>query len=192
MIMVPCNTPKRIDDTVKQFCKSIAPNSKPKYIRVCPETWCKQNDCYNNVMQKVAESGGKRQLGWRIQAVIDPLPKYMIEAVHHAIWITEDGERIDITPQPNAGNRIVFLPDDSINLEEYRIGEIYQALFDWPEVIEYIRLCNLESTEYINKTKLNEQPQIPQNLLTKQDFYLQKIINRCRKENLFDLSQIYL
>ena len=185
--MEPCNTPKRIDDAVKNFCKSIAPDSIPEYVQVYPELWCKQNECYNNVMQKVAKSGGRRQLGWRIQVVPAPLPKFMIEAVHHAIWITENGDKIDITPQPDSGNRIVFLADDSVELGEYRIGEKYQALLNWKEVIEYVRLCNLESTEYVNKTKLNEQPQIPKELLEKQDFFLQKIIERCMKENLINV-----
>ena len=184
--MQPINTPKKIDASVKEFSKLIVPESTPEYVRVCSESWCKPNECYNNVLEKVQKSGGKRQLGWRIQVVPDPLPKFMIEAVHHAIWITEEGEKIDITPQPNSGGKIVFLPDNSTELGEYRIGEKYHALFDWPEVIEYVRFCNLESTEYVNKTKLDKQPKIPKEITKQQEYYYQKIIEKAIQKKLFD------
>ena len=114
--MQQINTPKTIDDSVINFCKLIAPGAIPEYIQVSPRLWCRQNECYNNVKRRVKRYGGKRQLGWRIQVVPDPLPKYMIEAVHHAIWITEEGEKIDITPQPNSGGRIFFCLMIRLNL----------------------------------------------------------------------------
>lgn len=186
--MQQINTPQIIDASVINFCKSIAPGATPEYIQVCPGFWCRQNECYNNVKRRVKRHGGKRQLGWRIQMPPDPLPKYMIEAVHHAIWITEEGEKIDITPQPNSGGKIVFLPDDSIELGEFRIGEKYQALFDWQEVIEYVRLCNLESIEYVNKTKLNKSPKIPKNITKQQGNLLQQIMIKAMQKNLIDVS----
>lgn len=163
------NTPKRIDHTVIKFCKSISPHSKPEYIQLRPELWCRPNDCYNNVEQKVAKYGGKRQLGWRIQVIPDPNPKFMIEAVHHAIWITATGQKIDITPQPNVVGKIVFVSDDITKLENHRVGEKYQALLDCPIVHEYVGLCNLESEHYTSKTKLIKQPKPPVELLMKQE-----------------------
>lgn len=174
--MISNNTPKRIDDDVIAFCKSITPYSIPEYVPLCPEIWCIENDCYDNVKRKVKTNGGKRQLGWRIQAIPEPLPKFMIEAVHHAIWITGSNEKIDITPQPHSANRIVFLPDDITPLGKYRIGEKYYALLDCPLVNEYVRLCNLESTEYTSKTKLSKQPKVPQELLIRQKDLFSQIL----------------
>lgn len=170
------NTPKEIDDVVMIFCKSITPDSIPEYVPLRPESWCIVDECYNNVKQKVKDSGGKRQLGWRIQVVPDPLPRFMIEAVHHAIWILETGEKVDITPQSYSASSIVFLSDDSIKLGKYRIGERYHALLDCPLVNEYVRLCNLESAEYVSKTKLNKQPNVPPELSMKQKELFEQII----------------
>lgn len=167
-LMNSTNTPKEINNTVIDFCKSITPYSIPEYVQLRPESWCKENECYDNVKKKVEDCGGKRQLGWRIQVMPDPLPKFMIEAVHHAIWITETGEKVDITPQPDSASRIVFVSDDSTKFGKYRIGEKYQALFKCPIVNEYVRLCNLESAEYISKTELNKQPKVPAGLIMKQ------------------------
>lgn len=162
------NTPKKIDDGIMKFCETIASNSIPEYVPVHPESWCIAFECYDNVERKVKECGGMRQLGWRIQAIPDPFPKYMVEAVHHAIWISESGKKIDITPQSHSASKIVFLPDDLTKLGKYRIGEKYYALFDCPIVNEYVRLCNLESSEYFSKTKSNKQPRIPSQLTRKQ------------------------
>lgn len=160
------NTPKKIDESVIDFCKFLSPNSVPEWVNVRPEPWCLENNCYDNVQKKVEHFGGKRQLGWRIQVVPDPYPKFMIEAVHHAIWITETGERIDITPQ--SSHRIVFVSDDSTPFGKYRIGEKYRALINCPLVHEYVRLCNLESDVIISKTKLKNVPKVPALLLNQQ------------------------
>lgn len=101
-----------------------------------------------------------------------------MEAIHHAIWISETGKKIDITPLFVSANQIVFLPDESTIFNEYRIGEKYYALIDCPLVKEYVRLCNLESTEYVNKTKLNEQPNVPKELLAQQSKLQSQIIQK--------------
>lgn len=172
------NTPKEIDNDVIDFCKSIASNSIPEYVPLRPELGCIINECYDNVEKKVKKCGGKRQLGWRIQVIPDPYPKYMIEAVHHAIWVSESNEKIDITPQPDSASSIVFLSDETTTLGKYRIGEKYQALMDCPLVKEYVKLCNLESTEYFSKTLLSRQPGIPQELTLKQHILLQQIAKK--------------
>lgn len=172
------NTPKEIDSIVIDFCKTIVPTSTPEYIKLRPEIWCRENQCYDNVDQKVRTHGGRRQLGWRIQVVPDPLPKCMIEAVHHAIWISDSGEKIDITPQPESSSSIVFLEDNNTPLGAYRIGEKYQALVDDEYILQYVKLCQLESSQYVSKTKLCDTPAIPQSLLNEQNklfaLYLQK------------------
>ena len=165
------NTPETINDTVIDFCKTIVMDSVPEYVLVHPESWCKENECYANVEQKIKNSGGMRQLGWRIQIS----KGIMIEAVHHAIWISETGEKIDITPQPYSAKNIVFLSDDSTKFDKYRIGEKYQALCKCSLINKYVYLCNLESVKYKNKTRLEQQPNIPQELLDKQAKLLAKI-----------------
>lgn len=172
------NIPKKIDTDVISFCKTINPNSSPEFVQLKPESWCEMNECYNNVKRKVKECGGKRQLGWRIQIIPDPLPKYMMEAVHHAIWISDSGEKVDITPLPVSTNQIVFIEDEITVYDKYRIGEKYYALIDCPLVKEYVRLCNLESTEYVSKTKINDHPDIPKELIVKQGILTEQIFRK--------------
>lgn len=172
------NTPKKIDNSVIDFCKSITPYALPEYVVLRPEKGCKPNNCYDNVMQKVETCGGRRQLGWRIQVIPDPFPKFMIEAVHHAIWISETGKKIDITPQPDSAKKIVFVSDDSTVLGAFRIGEKYQALLNCPLVNEYVRLCNLESETYVSKTELTKRPNIPVGLMMKQDELRDQILRK--------------
>lgn len=92
------NIPKKIDKNVLTFCKTINPKSNPEFIPLKPESWCKMNECYDNVAHKIKNCGGKRQLGWRIQIIPDPLPKYMMEAIHHAIWISETKKKSILHP----------------------------------------------------------------------------------------------
>ncbi|OMF88332.1 hypothetical protein [Paenibacillus sp. FSL R7-0337] len=171
------NVPRQIDDTVINFCKSISPKEQPEYIKVIPEKWTKKNECYDNVQQMVQQFGGKRQLGWRIQVVPDPSPKFMIEAVHHAIWIKDNGEKVDVTPQISITKGIVFVADDVTKFGKYRIGEKYQALIDHPLVHEYIALCNKESEEYTNKTLLDDRPNIPMSIRSSQEQLKQAILH---------------
>jgi len=173
--LIDINTPKEINDEVIDFCKSITPNATPEYVKLCPEPQCIENECYYNVDEKVKTCGGKKQLGWRIQVVPDPLPKFMIEAVHHAIWISGSGEKIDITPHSHSANNIVFVSDDLTKFKTYRIGEKYCALLNCPIVKEYVQLCNLESIKYTSKTKLTKQPKIPQKLKVTQMELLHQI-----------------
>lgn len=170
------NTPTQIDNVISEFCKSITTRSNPEYVKLVPESWCKEDECYSNVKEKVKQFGGKRQLGWRIQIQHNPVPNFMLEAIHHAIWITVDGEKIDITPQPMSANQIVFLPDDKTILGDFRIGEKYQALLDCSLVTEFVNLCNLESKKYINRAKLNQPYVTPFEMLQKQHELLGKII----------------
>lgn len=179
--MCSFNIPQKIDKNILDFSRTIAPKSDPEFIPLKPELWCRMNECYNNVLNKIKICGGKRQLGWRIQMVPDPFPKFMLEAIHHAIWISESGEKIDITPIDAVTEQIIFLPDDDTIFNEYRIGEKYYALIDCPLVNEYVRLCNLESSEYISKTKLVDKPNIPEKLTLQQSILQIQILNKYKQ-----------
>ncbi|SXD25351.1 hypothetical protein [Klebsiella quasipneumoniae] len=76
--------------------------------------------CYWNVDSEVKSSGGKIVLGWLIQW----LPGLYVQAMHHAVWETPDGELVDITlDQTDAYKNEVksgtstFVPDDRISID---------------------------------------------------------------------------
>lgn len=83
--------------------------------------------CYWNVDSEVKENGGRLILGWLIQW----LPGLYVEAMHHGVWETPDGDLIDITlDQTDAYKKEIksgtstFVPDDRIPID-----------LNWPALI---------------------------------------------------------
>lgn len=88
-----------------------------------PEQWAKPTDCFRNVARKIAEDGGGAQCGYtihhRFAQKIEGLPLY-VYLTHHAVWVSPEGELVDVTPYPDPGHapldhgkKIKFLPDDT-------------------------------------------------------------------------------
>ncbi|WP_316162843.1 hypothetical protein [Bradyrhizobium sp. SZCCHNRI20481] len=88
-----------------------------------PEPWARPTDCFRNVARKIAECGGSAQSGYtfhhRFAQNIEGLPLY-IYLTHHAVWVSPEGERVDVTPYPerrhaplDRNGKIKFLPDDA-------------------------------------------------------------------------------
>jgi hypothetical protein len=48
--------------------------------------------------------------GWAIWTV----PGIYLEAEHHGVWQNKRGDLIDVSPQMNAGRRLLFLPDPNV------------------------------------------------------------------------------
>jgi hypothetical protein len=70
-------------------------------------------DCFNIVARKVARDGGTIQHGWSI----GEWPTIMLEAEFHGVWVSASGELIDLTPQADPPDRILFLPDPNRKFE---------------------------------------------------------------------------
>jgi hypothetical protein len=135
---------KAISKDMIRFCKSITPDSTPEYIMVCPDDNSMENKCFDNVYRRIRSNSGKMVLGWGIAKIRN----LYLEAECHAIWMTDTGKKVDITPWSNYGesddivDTRLFLPDDS--LTPPRAGSTnsirHMALTDSPLVIEYIGL----------------------------------------------------
>ena len=102
--------PLEISAKISEFCSTIS-SSKPLYIPVIPEDYSVAGNCYYNVMKKVSYDGGSMQYGWAIWE----WPDVMLEGEFHAVWISPQGNLIDITP--NIENKILLLPDNSISYD---------------------------------------------------------------------------
>jgi hypothetical protein len=73
--------------------------------------------CYWNVDDEVRLNGGEMVLGWQILQ----WPGLFVQALHHALWKTPDGQLFDVTVKYATDKQIfsTFIIDDSqkINLE---------------------------------------------------------------------------
>ncbi len=97
--------------------------------------------CYWNVEDCISKHGGKSIYGWMIEWV----PELNVEAMHHAIYQTPNGELIDVsaTSGPRSGNYTTFIPSNelAINLSEPpRIPRRNYPLVNDPDLIRHLYL----------------------------------------------------
>lgn len=89
-------------------------------VPVQPEIYAVNKFCFPNVQKKIEDDGGSRVIGWEIHR-----GKYFIELECHAIWMSADGNLIDITPKEEHNrSSSLFIPDDSIVYNGRRINNI--------------------------------------------------------------------
>lgn len=99
-------TPPEVTPEIAEFCASIS--QKPvAYVRVDPSPAAKVARCHWNVMEHILKNGGTSAIGWAIWEA----PGIHMEAEFHSVWVSPDGEMIDITPHRNGVARVLFLPD---------------------------------------------------------------------------------
>lgn len=82
---------------------------EPKSVEYDPLPGCVRNYCFSNVERQIERShGGTLESGWTFCETSD----ISIHTVAHAIWITPQGRRKDITPWTSRPERrVLFLPD---------------------------------------------------------------------------------
>lgn len=100
-------TPSKIDRNVSSFCRKLS-NATPVFIKVTPETWCRQSSCEMNVEKLIEQLGGKKIHGYKIWYVTG---KY-IEAERHAVHEYE-GALIDPTFNADGEQEILFVRDSN-------------------------------------------------------------------------------
>lgn len=122
------------------------------YVKVCPEDVAEANDCFVNVENKMKKDGGKVQYGWAIWY----LPGILMEAEFHAVWLSPDGEYIDISPRQIQFDEIMFLPDPNRAYTGKQVDNVRIPLNKNPKVKEYIRLFE-EKFRVMNEGDLAKQ-----------------------------------
>ncbi len=80
--------------------------NNPIIVPVNIEKYSTPNNCFYNVMKKVALDGGHIVYGWKIHH-----GKLLDEAERHAVWRSPNGELIDISPF-NSNGKITFIEED--------------------------------------------------------------------------------
>jgi hypothetical protein len=117
--------PPKIDQNILDFCDQLCSEKKPLYVEVRPDKRSKMLLCHINVENKVRKKGGRIVYGWEISVI----PNGWLEAQFHSVWEKESKDLVDITPEQNGQNRILFLEDvhrkfdgTKVPLERFLIG----------------------------------------------------------------------
>ena len=94
--------------------------AEPKSVKHRPLSGCEIEQCFRNVESQVRVSGGQMETGWAFFEEIN----ISIHTIAHAIWITPQNKRLDITPwRYSPGKRTMFLPDERVAVKRgYTVG----------------------------------------------------------------------
>jgi len=123
---------------VTEFCKFVSPGQTPQYVNVVPESYCIENCCFQNVVQKVKKDCGGIVYGWQIWM----MPELLIEAEFHAVWKSPLGELIDITPKTPATDKILFISDELKKYDGSRTNNIRKNISKSKVVDMFIRISD--------------------------------------------------
>jgi len=105
---MPTTTPRRIDGTVRDFCRNLNRSVEPVYVDVRPGQADTRAECFFNVRRYVEGFGGAFAYGWSVRM----WERVYMEAEHHAVWRRPDGALLDVTPMRSHEARILFVRDD--------------------------------------------------------------------------------
>lgn len=71
------------------------------------------SQCHLSAKHRAMESGGRRVHGWALWQFEE-----QIDAEHHSVWETPNGEFVDVTPPKFGGDRVLFVRDDTADIIE--------------------------------------------------------------------------
>lgn len=136
--MVRETTPKEISPMLSDLCRDLNPELSPLWVKVVPESWAAQNECFPNVQRKIKIDGGSFVIGW----VIWQWANMLITAEAHSVWKNDAGELVDITPHNYNEHTILFVPDPNIKYEGIVIPSKRAPMTASPKIAYLIDLLN--------------------------------------------------
>lgn len=173
------NPPSTLSYEVSDFCSDVSFQQKPFYVSVEPKPYCKMDCCFENVGRVVKECGGEIVYGWQIWL----WEGVLIEAEFHAVWRTEGGEYVDITPKDLDYANILFLPDARMLYDGSRVDNIRKNLSNLKLVDMYIEIAksiflvkNKNSRPYDYEISLRGQDAEIYEVLSVWGYYIQQML----------------
>lgn len=149
-------TPRKLHRFVSELSRSLTGEEDARYVAVRPDPGAQPNECFFNVPQKIAKEGGAIQFGWCLWE----LPGLFIEAEVHAVWVSPQGEWLDVTPKVNHETKILFLPDNTVTWDEnsrFRRDNVRLAMKDDPVVHAFIEAAKA-SAQFAEKSTDPDDP----------------------------------
>jgi hypothetical protein len=123
-----------------------------EFVPIIAEPEARVGNCYVNVEQKVARSGGALVYGWAVW-----LGDFVCEGEHHAVWENENEDLIDITPNQIGANQVLFIPDNRYLYDNKLIGNIRINIGDNPVVDHFILLSEMKDFLVNTATRLDDE-----------------------------------
>ncbi len=145
-------TPAPDDPQVLDFCRGIRPDQQPALVPVQTIAGALWGECFSNVARMVEQSGGSPLRGWAVWKK----PGLFIEAESHAVWVSPDGTRIDVSPHVGR-TQVLFLPDPG-ERPTAPVPNVRRPLTDDPRMIEYIRLADRNDALRLANFRLHGRP----------------------------------
>lgn len=145
-IPVYTTTPSEITRAVRRLAEKIAPGSQAAYLTVRPEAEAIVNECFPNVEAKMARAGGRMLCGWQLWE----WPHVLVEAEFHAVWVSSEGEMVDITPKPQGETRILFVPDQRRRYDGIVVDNVRMPLRDDQLISDFIQVAEMK-TKVMNR-----------------------------------------
>lgn len=133
---VHTSTPKEITKHIRQLIAKVAPGRDAKYLAVRPQDGAKVNECFPNVEAKISHAGGRMLCGWQIWE----WPYVLVEAEFHAVWVSPEGELVEITPKQHGEETILFVPDPALTYAGLAKDNVRVAVRDDLLVHHFIRV----------------------------------------------------
>lgn len=94
-----------LDECVRSFCRRVG-IAEPMPVEIKPAEGAKPGCCFRNVQRHLERHGGSVRYGW----IAWGAPAVYFESEFHAIWQPSDGPPLDITPQRDGEDHIIFSP----------------------------------------------------------------------------------
>ena len=120
---------------MRRLTETVVPGGEAIYLPVQPEADAVVNECFPNVELKIARAGGRMLCGWQLWE----WPHVLVEAEFHAVWLSPEGEMIDITPKPHGEARILFVPDECRCYDGIAVDNVRMPLRDDQLIRHFIR-----------------------------------------------------
>lgn len=130
-------TPRWVHRFVHELVTKLTLSSEPRFVPVIPAKGASKSECFYNVPDHIAEHGGGCQFGWAIWQVAN----LFVEAEFHCVWVSPEGEWVDVTPKADEETRILFVPDPVRKWERRRVFNIRHPITDCPELQAFLAKC---------------------------------------------------
>jgi hypothetical protein len=97
-------TPNAVGRTIQQFCEKRLDAAQPLYLAVRPTRYTASKYCHQTVAAQIEQEGGAARCGWLIREH----PGIYLTARSYAVWESNEGDLIDVTPNGLGAPRILF------------------------------------------------------------------------------------
>lgn len=130
------STPKKITNHIRKLIAKVAPGQEAMYLPVRPDAAAKVNECFPNVEAKISQAGGSMLCGWQLWE----WPNVCVEAEFHALWVSPEGEYVEITPKQYGEKIVLFVPNPSLSYTGFAKDNVRVALRDDLLIHHFIRV----------------------------------------------------